>query len=123
MRTKRSFMIVLLLCFSLCSCATMGPQSVDTPEKVYLAARTEFNSLLSRYIRYKEEANIETQALWTAKIDPVFYDAAVILDAWGLYVTINGFEDLIEENQQKFMDIKNELIDLLLEFEVFKDKT
>jgi hypothetical protein len=103
--TKRIAVIaVLLLAFG---CAGL---QIDTPEKAYLAARDEFNSMLSQYLLHYNSGTPEQQVNWKEQIDPQFEKGNVMLNAWATALKLK--EDPAA-HEQEFLNLKNALIDML----------
>jgi len=92
----------------------MGAQMPDTPEKQYTVVRIEFNKVVAGYLMEKAKQNNEVHAQWTKDVDPIVSDAETALDAWGLALDAQDL-NLTMENEQKFLDAKNKLLDMLLE--------
>lgn len=113
-------MVLLALAVILTGCATMyGGTAPETPEKTYLASRIEFNNLLTRYMLYKSKETPEVKAEWTEDFDHLFVEGSLILDAWGSYIDLKDW-DMSTEQETKFIEFKNTLIDLLVDSKVFK---
>jgi hypothetical protein len=107
MKTKRIAVIAVLML--ALGCAGM---QIDTPDKAYLAARDEFNSMLSQYLLHYNGGTPEQQAKWKEQIDPQFEKGNVILNAWATALKLK--EDPYS-HEQEFLALKNALIDMLAE--------
>lgn len=105
---KQKFLSSMVLLLFVASCATMSTST--TPKAAYLKARLEFNTLLQQYLTYYREAPPATQQQWKEQIDPLFKQAAVALDLWGLAVK-QGQSGT--EQQQEYIKLKNKLLDAL----------
>jgi hypothetical protein len=106
-KTKRIAVIAILMLVLGFGCAGM---QIDTPGKAYLAARDEFNSMLSQYLLHYNGGTPEQQAKWKAEIDPQFEKGNVVLDAWS---TALKMKEDPTAHEQEFLNLKNALIDML----------
>ena len=78
MKTNSRIMMVVALAIFTWACAGCATVKLDSPEKRYLAARTEFNLLLEQYIRVQDRiSEADANAVRTAT-----YAAAAALDVW-----------------------------------------
>jgi len=84
--------------------------NIDTPDKAYLAARDEFNSMLSQYLLHYNGGTAEQQVNWKEQIDPQFEKGNVVLNAWSTALKLK--EDPAA-HEQEFLALKNALIDML----------
>ena len=112
---KKAFIYTVLIVAVLLAAGCYNGKNLqigaETPKQVYLKAHMTFNGLLTDYIADKRAAPPELQKEWTEKIDPYFEQASLALKAWGITV----MNDTPSYNQQlSYMDIKNQLLDLLL---------
>jgi len=108
-RLKVKVFAPLVMLVFLASCATLG---ILSPKQQYLAARIEFNTMQKQYLDYYDKATPVQQTNWKVKVDPIFAKAEIALDIWGVAVK-DGIS--ADTQQQKFLDLKNQLIDTLVE--------
>jgi hypothetical protein len=118
----RNLVALLILYFGLViltSCAYSNTTVLDSAEGRYLAARTEFNNTLSRYLLYKSNAPVETQVEWEDSVEPIFQDGSIILDTWGMALKLKNIQ-YIEGREMEFLEVKNRLIDAIANNKIFK---
>lgn len=114
----KAILILIVLSLAVSSCVPLQTATDLSHEKRYLAARMEFNNLLSRYLLYKSKEPLDVQGIWTEKYDNVFREGALILDTWGMYLSVDDITSS-QESQAEFLEFKNSLIDMLMENNVF----
>jgi len=87
-------------------------KAFSTPEKQYLSARTEYNKQLTSYVQLFQKQDGATKEIWKVKYTPIFVAADTILDGWSM--SLSGNLPSIQD-EQKWLDMKNKLIDLIVE--------
>lgn len=116
MLTRRNTLVALLiglfiLAFSGCV-LFQGAEIPETPEGKYLAARIEFNSVLTRYLDFYDKADAEVQAKCYRDVDPLFDWGHAALSAWSLGLRVGT---PTAEYEAEVLKLKNEILVLLFD--------
>lgn len=109
-------MVFILALFSAC-----GPKNIPeelTEKDTYLNARMAFNEIVSKYLIYYGDADPEKQAKWKKNVDPKIRMAESTLDAWGTALKLGKPH---ENDQELWLDLKDELLEVLLEISLSRD--
>ena len=106
---SRIMMVVALAIFMAYACVVSGcaTMQLDTPEKKYLAARSELNLLLQQYIQVQHHINDTDHAI--AK--EAFFTAAAALDAWGGSLGQPGYSPM--NDIQVWLKMKNTILRII----------
>jgi hypothetical protein len=83
----------------------------QTPAEDYLLARTQFNNLLESYLEHRETVDAETRQRLKENVEPMFGQAATVLDTWGMLIR-RGESGFLQSRE--FLDLKNRIIDYLV---------
>lgn len=106
---KRLAILPIFILLLLVSCGHF--QIGESPMDTYLKTRMQFNTIWMRYLDYYDGSHYIMQEKWKKEIDPKFTLANKALNAWGKALK-EGVPTY--EKQMEFMNLKNELIDLLI---------
>jgi len=98
-----SFIVLLTV---LVGCATFGI-SLDTPEKKYLAARTELNLLLEQYLEIQDGVPDGVHE----KTKTAFHAADIALDNWGYGLDDPDYNYITDMNI--WLRFKSEIISVI----------
>jgi len=103
---KLNYLVILFLCGSLISCATLGID-LNTPQKKYLAARVEFNDMMEQYIKVAATIPMEKRV----NIRTALKATDTALDTWEKHVMDKNYD--FTKDRQVWLDCKNLLLEVL----------
>ena len=105
--TNRVMMILSLAIFTAYACAGCAAIELDSPEKKYLAARSEFNLLLQQYIQVQDHISETDHAI--AK--EAFFASAAALDVWEMSLGQPGYNAM--NDIQVWLTTKNTILKII----------
>lgn len=103
---KLKFVPILVAFVLILGCANMGI-NLDTPEKKYLGARSEFNLLLKQYIQVQDTISDKDHKI--AK--EAFYSADKALDMWEFMLGDSSYD--FSKDIQTWLTAKRVIMEIL----------
>jgi hypothetical protein len=102
---------VLILAVSVFSCTAFQKM---TPAQKYATTRTAFNDLVRQYIDQAKMQPETVRAKLRAEVNPVIKEAEAALDKY--YAALSLPNDDPEARLAFYLDLKNEIIELVLKY-------
>jgi len=106
MRKAKAVAVLLCVVLVAASCATFGV-NLDTPEKKYLAARSELNLLLEEYVQLQDKVS-DADHLIAKK---AFFEADEALDRWEGQIGNTGYNFMTD--MRVWLQAKSVIIDVI----------
>jgi len=103
--------LMVLLIFFFSACAGMTVKKDASPSEKYLAALTEFNSVVKDYNYQYRLQTPAVQADWKKEIDPWIKKCSIALDAWSVAVSEKAST---QDKIDAFEEVKTMLMKVLI---------